>query len=156
MSRDAEFTKAAAALGYSFDGEIKVGGNYVPMTRDGNYIYVSGQIPRVQDKVMITGRAGETASLADAQLAAKICALRALVVLQRSLGSLDHVAKLLKVTVYTQAADDFTQLSEVADAATALLVSILGPDGLHARTSVGVRQLPRNATVELDLVAVAK
>ena len=82
-------------------------------------------------------------------------ALRALALLQRSLGSLDQVRAILKVNVFTQAAEDFTQLSEVADAASALLHEVLGSQaGAHARTSVGVYQLPKNATVELDLVAV--
>jgi len=88
-----------------------------------------------------------------AQLAAKVCAMRALAILQRSLGTLDKVRAILKVTVYVQSADGFTQQSEVADAASELIVAILGPAGAHARTSVGVFQLPKNATVEVDLVA---
>lgn len=154
MSRDTAFTQAAAALGYSFDGEIKLGGNYVPLARDGRHVYVSGQVPRVGDRVVITGRAGAEVTLAQAQLAAKMCALRALALLQRSLGSLEQVRTNLKVNVYTQSSADFTQQSEVADAASELLHAVLGPAGAHARTSVGVFQLPKNATVELDLVAV--
>jgi enamine deaminase RidA (YjgF/YER057c/UK114 family) len=155
MSRDTTFTQAAAALGYSFDGEIKLGGNYVPLTRAGHTVYVSGQVPRVGSEVVVTGRAGRDVTLAQAQLAAKVCALRALALLQRSLGSLDKVRAVLKVNVFTQSAEGFTQLSEVADAASALLHEVLGPQaGAHARTSVGVFQLPKDATVELDLVAV--
>lgn len=154
MSRDAAFAQAAATLGYSFDGEIKLGGNYVPLARDGNLVYVSGQVPRVGDRVVVTGRAGTEVPLAQAQLAAKVCALRALALLQRSLGSLERVRTILKVTVYTQSAENFTLQSEVADAASELLHAVLGPAGAHARTSVGVFQLPKNATVELDLVAV--
>ena len=155
MSRDTAFTQAAAALGYSFDGEIKLGGNYVALARDGQHVYVSGQVPRVGSEVVVTGRAGSDVTLAQAQLAAKICALRALALLQRSLGTLDQVRAILKVNVFTQAAEGFTQLSEVADAASELLHEVLGPQaGAHARTSVGVFQLPKNATVELDLVAV--
>jgi len=154
MSRDTAFNQAAAALGYSFDGDIKLGGNYVPLARDGHHVYVSGQVPRVGDRVVVTGRAGAEVTLAQAQLAAKVCALRALALLQRSLGSLEAVRAILKVNVYTQSSADFTQQSEVADAASELLHAVLGPAGAHARTSVGVFQLPKNATVELDLVAV--
>lgn len=157
MSRDTAFTQAAAALGYAFDGEIKLGGNYAPLVRDGHHVYVSGQVPRVGDRVVVTGRAGTEVTLEQAQLAAKVCALRALALLQRSLGSLDKVRAVLKVTVYTQSAEHFTQQSEVADAASELLHEVLGPlAGAHARTSVGVYQLPKNATVELDLVAAAE
>jgi len=153
MSRDSEFANAADSLGYSFDGEIKIGGNYVPLVRDGSHVYISGQIPRVQDTIVVTGRAGSEVSLAMAQLAAKICVMRALALLQRSLGSLEKVKAILRITVYVQSAENFTQQSEVADGASELLHSILGPAGSHTRTSVGVFQLPKNATVEVDLVA---
>ena len=94
-------------------------------------------------------------TLNHAQLAAKVCAMRALALLQRELGSLEKVRQILRVTVYTQSAPDFTQQSEVADAASELLHSVLGEPGKHTRTSVGVYQLPKNASVELDLMASA-
>lgn len=153
MPRDTAFTQAATALGYTFDGEIKIGGNYVPLVRDGAHVYISGQIPRVQDTVVVTGRAGTEVPLAQAQLAAKLCVMRALALLQRSLGSLNAVRAILRITVYVQSAEGFTQQSEVADGASDLLYQVLGPAGAHTRTSVGVYQLPKNATVELDLVA---
>jgi enamine deaminase RidA (YjgF/YER057c/UK114 family) len=153
MSRDERFTKEAAALGYSFDGEIKIGGNYVPLVRDGTHIYVSGQIPRVGNTVVVVGPAGTEVSLAQAQVAAKVCAMRALALLQRSLGSLEHVKAIPRITVYVQSAQTFTQQSEVADGASEILFSVLGPAGAHSRTSVGVFQLPKNATVEVDLIA---
>lgn len=153
MTRDAKFLKAATSLGYSFDGEIKIGGNYLPVVRDGNQIYVSGQIPRVGDEVMVVGRAGGEVSLAQAQLAAKICVMRALALLKNSLGSLEKVKSVLRINVYVQSSELFTQQSEVADAASELLFSVLGQAGAHTRTSVGVFQLPKNATVELDLIA---
>ena len=152
-SRDARFAAQEAALGYSFEGEIKIGGNYVSTLRHGDTVYVSGQVPRVGSTVVVTGRAGADVSLAQAQLAARVCAMRALVLLRQSLGSLDRIAQILRVTVYTQSAADFTQQSEVADAASELLHTVLGTAGTHTRTSVGVAQLPKNAAVELDLIA---
>ncbi len=155
MSRDARFEEQAQALGYRFDGEIKIGGNYVPLVRDGHHIYLSGQIPRVGDTVVVTGAAGAGAgaSLADAQKAAKVCAMRALSLLQRAVGSLDAVQSILRITVYVQSAPTFTQQSEVADGASEVLFAVLGDAGAHTRTSVGVLQLPKNATVEVDLIA---
>ena len=155
MSCDARFEEQAQALGYRFDGEIKIGGNYVPLVRDGYHIYLSGQIPRVGDTVVVTGAAGAGAgaSLADAQKAAKVCAMRALALLQRALGSLDAEQSILRITVYVQSAPTFTQQSEVADGASEVLFAVLGEAGAHTRTSVGVLQLPKNATVEVDLIA---
>jgi enamine deaminase RidA (YjgF/YER057c/UK114 family) len=152
-SRDERFTKAAAALGYSFDGEIKIGGHYVPWVRDGHHIFVSCQIPRVGDTVVVVGAAGAEVSLPQAEVAAKVCAMRALALLQRALGSLDQVSAIPRITVYVQSAQTFTQQSEVADAASEVLLGVLGPAGAHSRTSVGVLQLPKNATVEIDLIA---
>lgn len=156
MSRDALFAEAARALGYSFDGEIRVGGNYAPLVRDGRTLWVSGQIPRVGDMVVVTGRAGADVPLPEAQRAAKVCVMRALALLQRELSSLDRVGRVVRITVYVQCAQDFTQHSEVADGASALLHAVLGEAGVHSRTSVGAFALPKNATVELDLVAVER
>jgi len=154
MSADARFNLIATQLGYSFEGEIKIGGNYVPLVRNGNEIYISGQIPRVGDAIVVTGRAGADASLAQGRLAAKICAMRALALLQRSVGSLDEIKRLLRMNLYVQCAADFTQQSEVADGASEVLFFVLGEAGAHTRSSIGVYQLPKNATVELDLIAV--
>jgi enamine deaminase RidA (YjgF/YER057c/UK114 family) len=154
MSADQRFNLIAEQLGYSFDGEIKIGGNYVPLIRHNDEIYISGQIPRVGDTVVVTGRAGADTTLAQAQLGAKVCAMRALALLQRSAGSLDGIKRLLRMNLYVQCAQDFTRQSEVADAASEVLFFVLGDVGAHTRTSVGVYQLPKNATVELDLIAV--
>jgi len=80
--------------------------------------------------------------------------LRALAGLRQSLGGdLGRVRKILRMTVYVQSAADFTQQSEVADAASDILYAVFAPDGGHSRTSVGVYQLPKNAAVEIDMVA---
>jgi enamine deaminase RidA (YjgF/YER057c/UK114 family) len=152
-TREEKFQAVAAQLGHSFEGEIKIGGNYTSVVRHGDQAFVSGQIPRVGSTVMVMGRVGSQTSLAQAQTAAKICAMRALVLLRQELGSLDAIAKILRMTVYVQAAEDFTQLSEVGDAASEVLYAVLGEAGVHTRTSIGVFQLPKNASVELDLIA---
>jgi len=155
-SREARFAAAAAELGADFSGPLKFGGDYLPAVRHGELVFVSGQIPRVGDAVVVTGRAGAQTPLPEARRAAAICAMRALAVLRQALGSLERVAQLLRITVYVQSAEDFTQQSEVADGASALLRAVLGPAGDHARTSVGVFRLPKDATVELDLVAAVR
>ena len=152
-SRNDKFEQLATQLGYSFDGEIKIGGNYVSAVRHESQLYISGQIPRVGDTVVVVGRVGAEVSVPQAQLAAKVCAMRALALLRQSLGSLDQVHKILRITVFVQSAQGFTQHSEVADGASEVLYAVLGDAGVHTRTSVGVYQLPKNASVELDLIA---
>ncbi|MGJ7506067.1 RidA family protein [Variovorax sp. GT1P44] len=142
----------AAELGHRFDGDIRIGGHYASAVSDGRTVYLSGQVPRVGDKVMVTGRVGAETTLDQARTAAMICTLRALAILRQALGSLDVVDKILRVTVFMQTTPDFTQQSEVADAASDLLYRVFGEQGVHTRTSVGVYSLPKNASVELDMV----
>ena len=153
MTADERFAQAALELGHRFDGEIKIGGNYSPVVRDGQQLFVSGQIPRVGDEVLYVGTVGAGIDLASARTAAAICAMRALAFVQRAAGSLDAVRAVARITVYVRSAPDFTQQSEVADGASDLIARVLGPVGAHTRTSVGVLQLPKGAVVELDLIA---
>ncbi|MGY2140645.1 RidA family protein [Pseudomonas reactans] len=154
MTPDEKYQAAQLRLGYQLD-EFKVGGNYTPLVRDANHLYISGQIPRVGDAIVLPGRVGDTLTLAQAQIAAGISALRCLGLLKQALGSLDQVKAIPRITVYVRSAEDFDQQSEVANGASDLLHEILGAAGVHARTSIGVMQLPKSAAVEIDMIAVA-
>jgi enamine deaminase RidA (YjgF/YER057c/UK114 family) len=156
MSADARFQQIAQELGHDFSGEIKIGGNYTPVMRDGQQLHVSGQIPRVGDEVLFVGAVDDAFDVAQGRQAAAICAMRALALLQRTVGNLEAIAAILRITVYVRSAPNFTQQSEVADGASDVLCRVLGPRGVHTRTSVGVLQLPKGAAVELDLVARVK
>jgi enamine deaminase RidA (YjgF/YER057c/UK114 family) len=149
---DARFNTWADKLGHRFDGELIIGGNYTSTMRHGNQVFISGQVPRVGTTVMVVGEVGRDVSLAQAQIGAQVCAMRALALLKTSLGSLLHIEQTLRMTVYVRSSPDFTQQSEVADAASQVLHDVLGDAGKHTRTSVGVAQLPKGAAVELDLV----
>jgi enamine deaminase RidA (YjgF/YER057c/UK114 family) len=151
-SRENLFQDLAKELGHSFEGEMRIGGNYVPAVENDAEVYVSGQIPRVGNTVIVTGRVGGDVALDQGRYAAKICTMRALAILRQSLGNLDRIKKILRITVYVQCAPDFTQQSEVADGASEVLYSIFSTAGVHTRTSVGVYQLPKNASVEIDMI----
>lgn len=153
MTADHRFEAQAAALGFPLASPIKIGGHYTPAYRDGPLVYVSGQIPRVGDVIAVVGAVGEEASFDQACLGAQISTLRALALVKQVCGSLDAVEGVPRMSVFIRSAPSFTQHSEVADAASNLLVTILGPQAAqHARTSVGVAQLPKGATVELDFI----
>lgn len=154
MTPDEKYQAAQLRLGYQLD-EFKVGGNYTPLVRDANHLYISGQIPRVGDAIVLPGKVGDTLTLAQAQIAAGISALRCLGLLKQALGSLDRVKAIPRITVYVRSAEDFDQQSEVANGASDLLHEILGAAGVHTRTSIGVMQLPKSAAVEIDMIAVA-
>src|SRR5687768_13272034 len=114
-SREEAFRRVASALGHDIDAEIKVGGNYTPFIVTDGWVHVSGQISRRSDGMVLSGRAGDGATLVEAQTAARFSALRALSVLRNAAGGLERVRSIPHVTVFTQCGDSFTQLSEVAD-----------------------------------------
>ena len=153
QSRDELFEATLQSLDIAFEDEIRGGANYEAAIEHEGQFYVSGMIPRMHGKIVVTGRVGDTCSLQDARHAAQICVLRGVALMRQSLGSLDRVKRILRVNVYVQSAAEFTQQSEVADAASDILYTVFAPDGGHTRTSVGVYQLPKNAAVEIDMLA---
>lgn len=142
-----------AELGLVLPEAAAPGARYAAVVVHDGVAYVSGQLPRDGDRVLHAGKPGRDLSLADAQAGARVALLRGLAALRDELGSLDRVRQILKLTVFVNSAEDFTEHSAVADGASTLIYDLLGPEpGRHARTSVGVAQLPRNGCVELDLV----
>lgn len=155
MTRDERLRQAAADLQCPPDADIQPGGHYRPLVRDGQQLYISGQLPRLGTQIAVQGRVGDGVTLDQARHAARISALRGLLLMQRELGTLEGLRRVARITVYVQCAADFTQHSEVADAASDLLHQVLSDAGVHARTAIGVYQLPKNAAVEVDMVASA-
>jgi enamine deaminase RidA (YjgF/YER057c/UK114 family) len=156
MDADQRYAEHCRAQGVAFEANVQPGANYdVAVEHDGQ-LWISGQVPRVQGVIAVTGTLGDGVALVDGQRAAAICVLRALAIAQQRLGSLTRVAKVLRMTVYVHSAAAFTQQSEVADGASAILYAVFAPVGAHTRTSVGVVQLPKDAAVELDLVLAVR
>ena len=124
---------------------------YVPVTVFDRLAFVSGQLPRKGDS-LVTGKAGGEVTLEMAREAARLCILQGLGNLRQALGSLDRVERILKVTGFVASAAGFHQQPQVIDAASELLVQIFGEAGRHARSAIGVSELPRNAAVEIELI----
>ena len=130
------------------------GGAYAPVVVHGDTIYVSGQLPRDGDKVHVVGQVGRDVTLEEAKRGARLALIRGLAAIKAHLGSLDNVTQILKLTVFVHSAADFSGQTAVADGASELIIELFGPErGLHTRTSVGVAQLPRNAAIEVELIA---
>ena len=130
------------------------GARYAAVVVHDGLAWVSGQLPREGDRVVAKGKLGRDIDIPAAQHGARIALLRGLAALRDELGDLARVRRILKLTVYVNSTGDFTEHSAVADGASALIYDLLGPAlGRHARTSVGVAQLPRDGCVEIDLVA---
>jgi enamine deaminase RidA (YjgF/YER057c/UK114 family) len=125
--------------------------NYLPFTRTGNLVFVSGQVPFVDGKIEKIGTVGTTASIEDAQGQAKICAINLLAQLKVACdGDLDRVVKVVKLGAFVASADDFNNQPQVVNAASDLMVAAFGDAGRHARFAVGSNALPLNCLVEID------
>ena len=129
---------------------------YVPVTVHAGVAYVSGQLPKEGQEVRITGKVGDGIDLETAQRAARICILQGLSCLKAAIGSLDNVEQVLKLTGFIASAPGFVQQPKVLDAASMLLVELFGERGRHARSAVGVAELPRNAPVEIEMTVAVR
>jgi len=142
-----------ADLGLVLPGTAAPGARYAAVVVHDGLAWVSGQLPREGDRVVVAGKLGRDVDVPTAQGGARIALLRALAALRDEVDDLDRVRQVLRMTVHVNSTEDFTQHSAVADGASALVYELFGPElGRHARTSVGVAQLPRNGCVEIDLV----
>ena len=127
--------------------------SYVPFTRSGNTVYISGQIPRNAEGKPIVGTVGKDTPVEAAAEAAKICAISIVAQLNAACdGDLDRVKQFLKLGVFVNCTPDFTQHPTVGNGASDTLVAIFGDKGKHARSAVGTSSLPLGVCVEVDAI----
>lgn len=131
----------------------KPAGSYVPVRISGNLVFVSGQIPMREGRVVFTGKVPTERTLEEAQEAARLCATNILAQLKANIGSLDKISKIVRVSGFVNSTSDFAGHPKVINAASDMLFEIFGENGRHARIAVGVSSLPLNSTVEIDLLA---
>lgn len=129
---------------------------YVPVVQIGDLLFVSGQIPMLDDKLLYTGKVGDTRTLEDAQSAARICVINGLAALKAYLGDLDKIQRFVKVQAFVASKTGFDQQHIVVNAASQLLFDIFGEAGRHARTAVALNQLPMDATIEIEFIVEVK
>lgn len=128
--------------------------SYVPAVRTGNLVFVSGQVPFRGGGLPRQGLVGREVSQDEAVEEARWCAINALAQLRAAAGgSLDGVERIVKLTVFVASAPDFRAQPLVANGASDLFVEVFGEAGRHARSAVGVAELPIGAAVEVELVA---
>ena len=125
---------------------------YVPAVRTGNYVYVSGQLPLVDGKLIASGKLGDEITTEQGKELAARCALNALAALE-SVISLGKVVRIVKVVGFVASAPGYNDQPAVINGASELLGEVLGEAGRHARSAVGVSELPRNTPVEVELIA---
>ena len=142
-----------AALGLTLPPVAAPGGAYVPAVRAGQFVYTAGQIPTVDGKVLAVGKVGGEVSVPDAAALARTCALNALAAAAAAAGGLEAIRRIVKVTGFVASAPGFTGQPQVVNGASELLIDVFGQDGRHARSAVGVAELPLGVPVEVELIA---
>lgn len=129
---------------------------YVPAVQIGDYVYTSGQIPFVNGELKYKGKLGKDLDVEQGYESAKTCALNCLSVIKSVIGSLDKIEKVVKVVGFVNSAPGFNQQPKVINGASELLGQIFGEAGQHARSAVGVNELPMDAATEVELIVKIK
>lgn len=144
--------RALAELGLTLPQAAAPVAAYVPVVEAGGMLYLSGQLPFVDGR-LVTGRLGEDVTLEQGQRAAQACGLMMVAQLKKHLGGdLSRIGRVVKLGVFVSSAAGFTDQPKVANGASELMVALFGDAGRHARSAVGVPVLPLGAAVEVDAV----
>lgn len=144
-------SKRLAELGVTLPAPAKPLAAYVPAVRTGNLVYTSGQLPLMAGELAHTGKVGAGVTPEQAKAAARTCAVNALAAIDALVG-IDSVTRVVKVVGFVASAPGFTGQPGVVNGASEFLGEVFGDAGVHARSAVGVAELPLDAPVEVELV----
>jgi enamine deaminase RidA (YjgF/YER057c/UK114 family) len=144
-------SKRLAELGLTLPAVAVPAGAYIPARRSGSLVFTAGQLPFVDGKLPATGKVGAEVSAEDAHRYARSCALNALAAVDALVG-LDNVTGVVKVVGFVASAEGFTGQPGVINGASNLLGEVFGDAGLHARSAVGVAELPLGSPVEVEII----
>jgi len=150
------FEERAKSLGIIVPTAATPIGAYVLAVQSGFLLFTAGQGPVKDGVVVFRGKVGRDVTVEEGYEAAKLCALNCLAAAKSVLGSLDRVERVVKVNGFVNSASGFNEQAKVMNGASDLLAQVFGEKGRHARTSVGVAELPRDVSVEVDLVLACK
>jgi enamine deaminase RidA (YjgF/YER057c/UK114 family) len=129
---------------------------YVPAVRTGNLVFTAGQLPLVDSKIPFIGKVGSDVTPEQAKDMAQICALNALAAISL-VADIDQIERVVRVGGFVNGAPDFVAIPQVINGASELLIKLFGElNGKHARTAIGVAELPLNAPVEVEMVVKLK
>jgi enamine deaminase RidA (YjgF/YER057c/UK114 family) len=140
------------SLGISLPALAGPFGAYVPAKRVGNLVYIAGQLPMKDGKLLATGPVPSRCSIEAASLAARQCVINALAAAATVCASLDELSGVVRVGAFVSSDSGFTQQPKVANGASEFLIELFGEPGRHVRAAVGVNVLPLDASVEIEFI----
>ncbi|MBF0356660.1 MAG: RidA family protein [Alphaproteobacteria bacterium] len=126
--------------------------NYVPFVMTGNLLFLAGQLPLKEGRLIAVGKLGADVGLDEGTQAARQCAINLLAQVKAALGDLDRVQRVVRLGVFVASLPDFADHPKVANGASDLMALAFGEAGRHVRTTVGCPSLPLNAAVEADAI----
>jgi enamine deaminase RidA (YjgF/YER057c/UK114 family) len=138
-------------LGIELPSPPTPAGSYIPVVKTGNLLFISGQIPMENGKVVFSGKVSDN-NLDVAQKSARMCAINILAQIKREVGNLDKVSRIVRLSGFVNSSPEFTQHPKVINAASDLIFEIFGDKGKHSRIAVGVASLPLGAMTEIDAI----
>ena len=139
-------------LGFEIPQPPKPLAAYIPAFQIGDMVYTSGQVPIQNGELKYAGKIGEDLTVEQGQKAAEICVLNGLSAIKSLVNDLEKIEQIIKLTVFINSAKGFTDQPKVANGASELLVQIFGEAGKHARSAVGVNELPIDASIEIEMI----
>lgn len=145
-----------AGLNLALPEPPKPVGNYLPAARVGNLVFTSGQTARINGVRRYVGTVGREVTPEEAYLSARDAALNCLACVKQAVGSLDRVKRVVKVLGFVNCVEGYDQQPAAINGASDLLERLFGEAGRHARSAVGLRALPSNVSVELELIVELK
>jgi enamine deaminase RidA (YjgF/YER057c/UK114 family) len=143
-------------LGHELPPVPEPAGSYVPATRAGNLVFTAGQVPLMGGEISLRGKVGDAVTVEEAQQAARLCALNALAAAAAAAGGLNNIIRVVKVTGFVASGQGFNGQPQVLNGASDFLGEVFGEAGLHARSAVGVAELPLDAPVEVEILVETK
>lgn len=143
-------------LGFSLPDAPKPLAAYVPALLTGDFVFTAGQLPISNGQLKYTGKVGKDVSEEEGKKAAEICVLNCLSAVKGVIGELNRIEQVIKLTVFVNSAEGFVNQPAVANGASELMEKIFGKNGSHARSAVGVSELPKNAPVEIEMIVKVK
>jgi len=145
-----------SSLGLSLPTAAAPVAAYVPAVKSGNLVFTAGQLPVVDGKLLKEGKVGRDVTAEEAKELAQICALNALAAISL-VTDLDQIERVIRVGGFVNCAPGFTAIPGVINGASEFLINVFGDvNGKHARTAVGVAELPLNAPVEVEVIVQLK
>ena len=143
-------------LGFTLPAAPKPLASYIPAVKAGNLVFTAGQLPIKDGSLVFKGKLGKDLSEDEGKKAAQLCVLNCLSAIKAVIGDLDNIEQIIKLTVFVSSAVGYRDQPKIANGASDFLAQVFGDNGKHARSAVGVSELPMNSPIEIDMIVKIK